>query len=562
MSLPNSKSRSCLNLFRDYLSRVTAGLRRRRAGRRIVRVAPLQVLAAVAFAIQMEAVPAPPPDPTGATSPEYGPAHGTLLIVGGGSLQGTGIVEKFIELAGGPDARIVVVPTAGGNRTRDGHLVVYDEAVVLKMWKNVHGVKNVRMLHTSDPKVADTEEFARPLRDATGVWFDGGRQWNLVDSYMNTVSAREFRQVLERGGVIGGSSAGATIQGDFLARGAVAGPDIMIAPEPEHQRGLAFLRRSAIDQHINTRNRWNDLIPVVQKYPEMLGLGLSEETAIIVTGDRFAVMGKSKVAVHDNTRAYQPNEKPYYLLSAGEVYDMKARQVVVNANGQPPSRQPAAATAADLQPPQRKAITLEPDMLGRYAGAYQMSNSAVMLITVQNGQLFSKLGPQPPVAIFPESKTAFFLKAVDTVIVFAKDDEQGRPTELLLRQNGRDLRGKRLDEAKARLYREAADAFAQRLKEQKPAPGGEARLREMAVDFSSGNLTSDSFAPSLTSSDPQLAHVQAAMSKLGALQSLMFKGVGPGGADIYSVRFEKGAVEARIWLGIDGKIEAANVRPE
>ena len=57
------------------------------------------------------------------------------------------------------------------------------------------------------------------LRDANAVWFNGGRQWNIVDSYANTLTYREFHKVLERGGVIGGSSAGATIQGDYLVRG-------------------------------------------------------------------------------------------------------------------------------------------------------------------------------------------------------------------------------------------------------------------------------------------------------------------------------------------------------
>ena len=100
------------------------------------------------------------------------------------------------------------------------------------------------------------------------MWFDGGRQWNIVDSYANTLTFTEFHKVLERGGVIGGSSAGATIQGDYLVRGDTSGPNIMMTPEPNHQEGFKFLRRSAIDQHINARNRWDDLIPVIQKYPE------------------------------------------------------------------------------------------------------------------------------------------------------------------------------------------------------------------------------------------------------------------------------------------------------
>ena len=264
--------------------------------------------------------------------PDYGPAKGTLVIVGGGPTANTGIMEKFIELAGGLDAKIVVVPTAGGNKTPDGRIKMYKEEDVIAAWKK-RGVKNVRMLHTHDPKVADTETFAALVREANAVWFDGGRQWNIVDSYMNTLTYREFHKVLERGGVIGGSSAGATIQGDYLVRGAIAGPDILMTPEKEHERGFNFLRRVAIDQHINTRNRWDDLLPVIKKYPNLLGIGISEGTAIVVQGDRFEVMGAWKVAIHDNTRVYQPWEKPYFVLSAGDSYNMKSRQIEKYGNG-------------------------------------------------------------------------------------------------------------------------------------------------------------------------------------------------------------------------------------
>lgn len=269
-------------------------------------------------------------------APEYGPAKGTLVIVGGGSTDGTMIIEKFIELGGGPDGKFVIVPTAGGNRRADGAVTVYQEANVIVSWTK-RGLKNVTMLHTHDPKVAGTEEFAKVLRDATGVWFNGGRQWNIVDSYAGTLTYREFHKVLERGGAIGGSSAGATIQGEYLARGDTSGPNVMMTEEQDHQKGFEFLRKSAIDQHINTRNRWDDLIPVVKKYPNLLGIGLSEGTAIIVKGDAFEVMGKWKVAVHDNTQTYQPWQKPYYVLGAGDVYNMKTRKVEKYWDGTTPS---------------------------------------------------------------------------------------------------------------------------------------------------------------------------------------------------------------------------------
>lgn len=259
-------------------------------------------------------------------APEYGPPKGTLVIVGGGSTDGTGIIERFIQIAGGPDKKFVIVPTAGGNRNAAGALIPYDETQIVASWVK-RGLKNVRMLHTHDPKVADTEAFASILRDADAVWFNGGRQWNIVDSYAGTLTYREFHNVLARGGVIGGSSAGATIQGEYLVRGDTSGPNVMMTQEPNHQKGFEFLRRSAIDQHINTRNRWDDLIPVMTKFPNLLGIGLSEGTAIVVTGDTFEVIGKWKVTVHDTTRLYQPWEKPYFVLSAGDVYNMKARKI-------------------------------------------------------------------------------------------------------------------------------------------------------------------------------------------------------------------------------------------
>jgi cyanophycinase len=260
-------------------------------------------------------------------NPEYGPPKGTLVIVGGGATDSTGIVERFVALAGGPNAKIVVVPTAGGNRRENGDLIPYVDSTVLKAWR-ARGLTNVHMLHTHDPKVADTKEFAAMLSDAKAVWFNGGRQWNIVDSYVNTRTYKAFHDVLSRGGVIGGSSAGATIQGSYLVRGAVAGAQIMMAPEPEHQSGFNFLRRSAIDQHINTRNRWNDLQEVMTKFPNLLGIGLSEGTAIVVTGDQFEVIGKAEVAIHDTTHPRPAGEKSYFTLKAGDKYDMQARKVV------------------------------------------------------------------------------------------------------------------------------------------------------------------------------------------------------------------------------------------
>jgi CubicO group peptidase (beta-lactamase class C family) len=207
-------------------------------------------------------------------------------------------------------------------------------------------------------------------------------------------------------------------------------------------------------------------------------------------------------------------------------------------------------------------ITLDAQTLSRYPGAYQMANGPVMLITLENGQLLSKLGNQQAIPIFPESKTLFFPKVVNATLEFAKDDDRGRPTELVLHQNGRDMAMKRLDDAQAAAVAEAAAALAKRIKDQTAAPGGDVALRHMIEDLRAGKPNYDSMSPGLAAATrQQLPQIQPEIQKLGALKELTFKGVGPGGMDIYQAAFENGALEYRIALGPGGKIEGAGYRP-
>lgn len=236
---------------------------------------------------------------------------GSLVVVGGGQMPPV-ILDTFFELAGGRDARIVVVPTAG--EEADYQPKYLESTPLYKA-----GARNLVLLHTRDPKVADTPAFAAPLREARGVWFAGGRQWRLADAYLGTRTEREFHALAVRGGVIGGSSAGATIQGSYLVRGAPEGNHIMMAAG--HERGFAFLPGAAIDQHLLKRKREKDLVAVVERHPELLGIGIDEGTAIVVRDGRFRVIGASKVAIYENGKAY-------YFLSPGESFDLRARRRV------------------------------------------------------------------------------------------------------------------------------------------------------------------------------------------------------------------------------------------
>ncbi len=246
--------------------------------------------------------------------PVVGPANGALVIVGG-ALQDEAIWQRFIDLAGGPDAPIVVIPTAGGGDDYDQY---YQGLRPLKAL----GATNLTVLHTNDPEVADSEAFVAPIREARGVWFPGGRQWRLADSYLDTRTEEALWDVLERGGVIGGSSAGATIQGDYLVRGDTRTNTVMMG---DHEEGFAFLRGVAIDQHLLRRNRQFDLIEVIEAKPELLGIGIDENTAIVVNGDQFQVMGQGYVAIYDHERQIDTGGQ-FYLLAPGDRYNLATRE--------------------------------------------------------------------------------------------------------------------------------------------------------------------------------------------------------------------------------------------
>lgn len=245
-----------------------------------------------------------------------GPERGTLMIVGGGQL-GPDITGRFIELAGGADrARIVVIPTAGEN---DAYPQDWSGTAMFRR----AGVQNITILHTRDRDEANAETFTNAIRNATGVWISGGRQWRLVDSYLETRTQRELFALLDRGGVIGGTSAGASIQGSYMVRGAREGNTIMMAPG--YEKGFGLVRGTAVDQHLLARNRQNDMLDVIERHPALLGIGIDEGTAIVVRADTAEVIGRSKVAFYNTDTN---DRRRYFFLERGARFDLGARKVL------------------------------------------------------------------------------------------------------------------------------------------------------------------------------------------------------------------------------------------
>lgn len=234
---------------------------------------------------------------------------GTLFPCGGGRMSDA-IWQRFIELAGGVDAQIVVLPIA---------MPMADPS----KFKGADGLRrlgcrNVTVLHQNTRKEVESPEFVEALKRASGVWFAGGRQWRYVDAYEGTVAEQLLHDVLRRGGVIGGSSAGAAIQAQFMVRGDPLGNRNIVAEG--YERGLNFLPGAAIDIHVAERGRLNDLVELTRVYPQLLGIAMDEAAAAEIHGSVMTVMGTGKVTIVD------PRVETRPALQSGDRYDLARRK--------------------------------------------------------------------------------------------------------------------------------------------------------------------------------------------------------------------------------------------
>jgi len=168
------------------------------------------------------------------------------------------------------------------------------------------------------------------LAQATGIWFGGGRQWRFVDAYEQTRAVAAMQECLQRGGIIGGSSAGASIQGELLIRGAPVGNQIMV--QDGYRRGLGFLPGVGIDQHFAQRNRFGDLEETIRRFPSILGVGIDESTALLVEQERGTVLGRGAVYVYAAEKlAQQPTDQPLaerpLKVVPGQTIDLTSLQI-------------------------------------------------------------------------------------------------------------------------------------------------------------------------------------------------------------------------------------------
>lgn len=200
---------------------------------------------------------------------------GRLLLCGGNKLPKS-VLDWFFQAGGAEKGCLVIIPTASPQSD------LGDFSRWTSIWKDYRW-QNVSILHANASDDAKKLEWIEMLKNANAVWIPGGNQQRLVDRYSGTSVLVELRSLLARGGVVGGTSAGAAIASKVMIAGGLT--------EPRTQEGWGLLPNLIVDQHFSQRGRFERLRNAIQENPTQMGLGIDEATAVLVSEARMQVMG-------------------------------------------------------------------------------------------------------------------------------------------------------------------------------------------------------------------------------------------------------------------------------
>jgi cyanophycinase len=263
--------------------------------------------------------------PGAATSIDPCLRTGTLLLVGGGPSQAD-LDRRFVELAGGSNARIVVIPTASIETADSSEIARFAAAV-----RRTMSVSHLTVLHTTSRREADSNAFVASLQQATGVWILGGEASWLLDSYLGTRTERELIAVLQRGGVVGGTSAGAVIWASSLMTFHHDSTSRELQPMRVENlvignprgTGIGVLRNVTVAPHFSAFHLEAALRRMIDATPGLLGIGIDEATALEVHGDVGCVLGRGSVTIFPGATA-----RPPVVLKDGAKYDLIRRMTL------------------------------------------------------------------------------------------------------------------------------------------------------------------------------------------------------------------------------------------
>jgi cyanophycinase len=263
-------------------------------------------------------------------------AKGYLYLIGGGK-RSNYMVKKIVELAGGAESKIVIIPMASG--------VPLETALWQKYQFEKAGAGKVDFVIFSKESV-DADSNLSVLDGATGIFFSGGDQSRLTNTMLNTKMLQKIRTIYSDGGVISGTSAGAAVMSKIM----ITGNELINKDSTrsyinvkkgniETVEGFGFINNAIIDQHFIKRKRLNRLISLVLENPKIIGIGIDESTAIIVNpNDIFRVVGENTVMIYDATQAgnitvdkngnLSGSQLKFHVLKSGDQFSLKDKKVL------------------------------------------------------------------------------------------------------------------------------------------------------------------------------------------------------------------------------------------
>ena len=235
---------------------------------------------------------------------------GHLLLIGGG-FKPPEVLRHFVTLAGGGEKPVVVFPLASDKSRPTGE--------ELKAQLVAAGAKDVRVVHIDERRDALKPEVLEAVRRAGGVFFGGGDQNRISQRLVDTPLLEAIRELMGRGGVVAGTSAGAACQSDMMFVGE-GDETVLRASNIVTTRGIGLLPGTIVDSHFVARKRQGRLESLVLENPELLGVGIDEATAAWVKPDgTLEVLGEGWVVLYDAMRARVVRTKDNRLSVSGLV---------------------------------------------------------------------------------------------------------------------------------------------------------------------------------------------------------------------------------------------------
>jgi cyanophycinase len=241
------------------------------------------------------------------------------------------ILSTFAQLAGGPTARVAIVPTASSIESAGERY----KALFLGL-----GVHSAEVVFISDRDDANDEENLEALNDATGIFLTGGNQMRLSTIVGGTKASALVRDRNDAGAIIAGTSAGASILSSHMVAFGASG-EVPKQRMAQMVAGFGLVPELIIDQHFRQRDRIGRLLMFVASNPGLLGVGVDEDTAALISSNNvLEVIGRNSVTIVDGTNMYSDifqvkahggitiSGAQLHILTAGRRFDLKSRRLL------------------------------------------------------------------------------------------------------------------------------------------------------------------------------------------------------------------------------------------